>query len=96
MQRELREISKKLGLRGWRFDIEQGDRFYLSKFDPVNNDDEYRFYFFLTNEGPQVVRRVVIKKYKYKETISTKNTYFKQAEAILNTYFEKQKQIHTA
>lgn len=96
MQREIREICKSLGLRGWRFDIEDGDRFYLSKFDPIENDNEYRFYFFDTGEELQIVRKIVIKKYKEKENIFPNNTYYKQAEKILTTYFSKKMKLHTA
>lgn len=96
VQRDIREACKELGLRGWRFDIEGGDKFYLSKFDPINNDDEYRFYFFEKDDTYQVVRKIVIKKYKYKENVCDNCTYLSEAESILDTYFAKRTKMISA
>ncbi|MCU7666904.1 hypothetical protein [Bacillus thuringiensis] len=76
--------------------MENDDRMYISKFDPVEkrNDDEYRIYFFITDEGIQIVRRFVMYSSKYKENIDTNNKFYIEAESILNTYYERYKKNH--
>lgn len=89
MHRILKNISKQFGLKGWSLDVDTGNRFYLSKFDPreKHNEDEYRIYFFLHVDGSvQVVRRVKIEKYKYKFSLDKNNKYANEAMRILGAY----------
>lgn len=89
----MKNISKELGFGKWLLQVDgegEDERLYLSKFDPIEakNDDEYRIYFFIKDDGIQIVRRFKIKSYKHKTNINTSNKFYKEAEKILNTYFD--------
>ncbi len=87
----MKSIAKSLGIKGWSLLTDAEDKLYLSKFDPTEkrNDDEYRVYFFITEDGIQIVRRFVMLSSKYKENIDVNNIFYKEAEHILYTYYEK-------
>lgn len=100
MNRQIKSISKELGFGTWLLHLEGSDtvdRMYISKFDPNenNNDDEYRIYFFIKEDGIQIVRKFRIKSYKYQENIKPTSKFYKEAEEILNTYFERNSKKHT-
>lgn len=96
MYRNIKKVSRDLGIRGWSFLMEDGDKMYLSKFDPDDkrNEDEYRVYFFLKEDGVQIVRKFVLKASKYKENIPLNNKFFKEAQTVLDTYFVQHRKTH--
>lgn len=95
MRDKFKKITKEMmGLRGWSLEIEDDKKWYLSKFSDEENDNEYRFYFFIKEDGLHIVRRVKIVRYRHKEAIKTNDYHYITAKKILDTYWDLYKNIH--
>lgn len=86
---QFRMIIRQENARGWRLE-EEGERFYLSKFEENYNENEIRFYLKVENGDPYIEEGVRIRKYDKKIPFNVeKNKYAKVAETLCCKYSEK-------
>jgi hypothetical protein len=89
MYYNFRKLIKETGSRGWRLESDN-DRFYLSKFEEMFNDNEIRVYISFEETGITIERVERIK--SYSKTVEMKienNKYYNKAKELCDLYWEK-------
>lgn len=87
MYRSFSKATRDKGLRGWRLELMNNQK-YISKFDDRFNDDEYRF--FINYDENNQKKPYISKMEKYKTNsdkimkVKPNNEYVKIAESLLH------------
>lgn len=85
---EFSRMARELGHRGWRLE-EEGNRFYISKFDERYNEDEFRFYVKSINSKIHIVHKEKLKASDRPMPIRENNQYFKIAKILCHEFEKK-------